>query len=1138
MGLVAQQNQAFASVARPFSVSAPEDQYYSRGVDVAGGGMSALSSAMPLALPVAGMLMGGRAGRMLDPFTGALAGFGRGVGWQAGAGFTANIANIGSAGLTGVARGIGGAMGGALPGLAIGAVAGYGMGEMLEGSQFHGQVSNYLQNQFRFVNNRSRSGRGFSSSDRAQISQAMMEIAHQDVMTTPGELLGVMKQGASAGTFRGVEDAREFRRRFKEMTTNLRSIAQELNSTLADAMPVLSQARKQGFWTTADIQGYARNVQATAYATGLDTGQVQRMMGAGAQMSRSLGGGGQQGAQLMSQALQLAGTGMWSGRFTGAQMAGAGFGTGQEAVQNFGQFMARGTARFARSRYGRYTLAALMSDDGSGLDPERLRRFMSGNMSVGEIGRTARENVGGEGGHTRRGFAFRENEQDLRAQLMAQGPGVQVAAIRGRLGEYLHGDTARDRLITRRVIQRMFGGTRRQAGLMAQLARDFDQVQDMNVARTEGQADAQGRTRDQIMHRSYEGMKRRLRGWWDQHISGPLQKMGSRLSHDVGRAVDRVADRLFGRTSMGALDAGAGIAYGTGSAEAMATQFGEGELTDLLDPGSAENITVGDYSTMRAMGYGEDYSRAPFSSAERSEATIRARAMRGFVGSTEAKVMGFGSARDVLSMRSGVVGQQLEEFLGSTVAHDLRRDMGSFYGGQSRHQVNLAGQYVSAIQGGAGGSALQGVLGGDRQQAITRLMALQTAKARGLYAGLKGPNFGDTNTIAEIDTVLSKADLVMSREAGGVFSIGSRRRGFEQLRETEEGQRALKLFARAAREGDETYADRARAILGRLASGKEVSEEAREVADALRDPNLAATSSLRQAASVTGVLLQRRSGLAFPATTATRMDRLRKTLGDAKYDHIISIGDLGDAIENLVEGGGEQSARDRAAALNNLAKLAMESPEEAIDIAALMSGTTGGAEISLTLQGAAAASAAIDRGAVRSDLAGGRSSRRAMRGGISVGQAQGWFGKGLLSSSDLRSIIKGDVSDTGRQRLRAILESQGFSEDEAAAKAESVISTGAGGWTEAEMRKDLVGAASARGRRSISQAAAKRFGFDDPELARKFEATLSGRESPVEALLKASNTYQQKIAENTTAMAGDQSPNKFWKWLKTNIPGS
>jgi hypothetical protein len=509
--------------AAPYSpMASPGAAEFNQGAAAAPGMMNAASSYGAPMMMGAGMMMGGRAGAALDPFTAGMRGFGRGVGWQGGAGITSNLGSMARGGIGGIARGVGmGALYAAGP-MAMYAAGKYAFGQMAEGAQFQNQVSASLQNQFRFTNEQSRTGYGFGQVEQRQIGSMLQNMGTKDMMTTPQELLGIMNQGAGMGVFRGVQDAREFRQKFTQMKDSLTEIAKTFNTTLSEALPFFQQARQQGFWTPQDITRHATQVRQTQANTGMSARQAQAVMGMGAQMARSIGGTGQQGAEMMARSQQLSGAALFGNVVSSRELGEAGFGTGAQGAQNLGNMLAGATARFARSRVGRWAMASMMNKEGTGLDPAGLQYLASGAMSVGEMGARARRNVRGG-----RAYQFVQNEGEMRGQLAQAGPQAAMGIVRSLVGGRLYGEGGRDRLVTRRIIQRFMGGNARQADMVAKMAREMPRMMAIQAARSEGSLDAQERQREQQMQDSYEGFKRKIGHWWEEKISGPLREAGA-----------------------------------------------------------------------------------------------------------------------------------------------------------------------------------------------------------------------------------------------------------------------------------------------------------------------------------------------------------------------------------------------------------------------------------------------------------------------------------------------------------------------------------------------------------------------------------------------------------------------------------
>lgn len=740
----------------------------------------------------AGMLAGGAVGRTLDPFTAGISAFGKSVGWDAGGGMMgfspsgnlgANIGRFTSQGLRGgLTMGARGLAAGAVAAAPI--MAGYEAmkwagGQMMEGAHFQNQVGGFLQNQMRFANPMSSSGHGFTSGDRQQIGGMVREMGDADMWTNSKELFGLMKQGVSTGLFDGAEEAKEFSSRFKKMVTTLKGIAKEMNTSLTEAMPLFKEARAQGFWTPQDITKYAQDVHSSAYATGMSTSQASQMMGVGAQMGRSIGASGAQGAQMMGQSMNMAGTGKWAGLISSEELGEAGFGTGREGVSNFAQFMAGGTARFARSKVGRWALASMMGKDGN-LDAAKLQRFTSGGMDLGEIESSARRNVAGRGN----ALKFVNNEHDLRGQLAAQGPAAMTGMLQTiirRSGGDLHGTSDRDKRITERITRRFFGGDRKQARMIAKYAREMPAIQRMHTARTEEMMDAQARTRDETMSHSMEAWKRKMGKWYDQNVTSVWRKMGADFSSELGRSTQKLADWYWDRPgenqglSGGAVsDLAASAMLGQNSLAERA--FGTGPVTREM--GGTTTFSGDSRSLMEASGFrgtneratgltqakryiggsivglpiagmihglqkwtGTDTGKADYSAADIKKMNTVSRATRGMLGTEEAGALGW-TTDQVASYRKGGASKELDKFLVSKEALRARQDMRYETGDAELNQTQqqeLFGRYAGLIQQGEGYDTLKKALAGSEGVAASaRVMALQSGKARGFVTGSEG----------------------------------------------------------------------------------------------------------------------------------------------------------------------------------------------------------------------------------------------------------------------------------------------------------------------------------------------------------------------------------------------------------------
>jgi hypothetical protein len=1137
--------------AAPYGpMASPGAAEFNMGAAAAPGMFNAAASYGAPMMMGAGMMMGGRMGAMIDPTTAAMRGFGAGAGWQGGAGISANLGNIARGGIGGIARGIG------MAGLYAAPVAGlysagrYALGQMAEGAQFQNQTSALLQNTFRFTNPQSRTGYGFGQTEQRQIGSMLQQMGTRDIMTTPQELLGIMGQGAQMGVFRGVQDAREFRQRFTQMKESLKEIASTFNTTLGEALPFFQQARMQGFWTPQDITRHATQVRQVQSNTGMSAAQAQAVMGMGAQMVRAIGGTGQQGAEMMARAQQLSGAALFGGVVSSRQLGEAGFGTGAQGAQNLGQMLAGASTRFARSRVGRWALAAMMNREGTGLDQGMLQRFTTGGMSVGEIGRTARRNVSGG-----RAYQFVMNEGELRGQLAQAGPEAALGIVRGLTGGRLYGGGGRDRLVTRRIIQRFMGGTARQADMVARMAREMPRMMAIQAARTEGSLDAQERQREQMMQNTYEGFKRNMGQWWREKISSPLQEMGADFSYRVGRTWQRFTDRLFGTTGRGIGLSAEAVRSIVRSAESGNMAYVRGTMGD---PGRMMGDLGGDVFRRGTLGWGgtkqmlrmdyqpTGYGRAPsllgqlgqfvspmlgpvlgaqFRREDIREMQALGAASRGAIGGAEAAAIGFGGAGEMRTAMGGQGARQIQEYLGSTEVALMRGRMGATLdeGDRLRYAIRVL---TRVRQGRAGEQARQMFQGLPQNQAIGRLMAMQGG-ARGGLTGLGTLGGGlpgegqDIRTRVEEFQEESTEDLLTllrggAREAwwsmadraaaaaGGLAGTAVTGQGLEELKKDTRGERAMILFAQARAAEADGDADkaaeartRARELMRDVAIKGGVSDAAKSAALSLANEGHPQARALAEAAGKSGAGLQYGSQVAFHEKIKRSRERFRDQLDPA--------GGMGRLVQAMggekstltqafheamrVKGGGAGgmvSPEDHISRMTALAKAAIGDPEKARGMMA-----------ELRRQGLEQ----TDIGVTLATAIGARDAAQSMglKRDIAEGESisakarQGIRRRLMGMGFGEKEISRGDVTRLIRgedvESIRERLTEQGWKRGDITKFLEEMR----GGLTVGEMEEVGAREAAGMGARTLSTKVAKRAGLEPGDLQGKLTGESGGR---------------------------------------------
>ena len=546
------------------------------GARAMGAGLSIAQSALPMAA-LAGSFLPGMAGRafsMMDPTYAGLSGFVRGAGLMHGIGpgsglvgtaegMLSNAGRIASGGFGNIARagisGLGAGMVSFLPAFAATQAIGWGAGQMMEGVRHNQQVQEFLQREMRFTNPMSRTGFGFNRNESAQIASSIRDIARQpeSINTNLRELTSVMEQGVSGGMFRAVQDATTFQKKFKELTDTLRTVAKTMNTTLAGAMPFLIEARKMGFWTPSDVVAASQITRGASIQTGMSVAETQQAMGAGAAMARSVGAQGAYGALGMQRTLSVVGGGLRSGVISEQALQEATGMQGPEAVRAFSETLQAGATRFASSRTGRWMLASLANKDFTGFDKSRLASFMSGNMHVGDIQRTAEKNVAGR----HNAAAFLMGEEDLRGELLSQGPMGQVAFIRGALGDRLHGTGAMDKYVTRRMIQRFMNVNARTADMFAELARNQPKIIRENAERELNQQEQELRQQDVLLNHSFGGAMRKLGHRFENTA---LLEWGARGAQAISGMWESAMDKVWGREAPGSAVRGISAATSAG----------------------------------------------------------------------------------------------------------------------------------------------------------------------------------------------------------------------------------------------------------------------------------------------------------------------------------------------------------------------------------------------------------------------------------------------------------------------------------------------------------------------------------------------------------------------------------------------
>jgi hypothetical protein len=1061
-------------------------------------GVSAAANIAPPMLGAAAMMGSFAPGRlgsafgMLDPTMAGMTGFGAasginfgrhgafsGAGWR---NLASGIGRVASGGLGGIARaglaGLGGAAIAAAPALVAGQALSYAGGQMVQGAQFQNQVHGFMQNQFRHLNPQSATGFGFSREQTSGVADMLRTMGHQDTMTGPQELLRVMKQGVGSGHFRAVQDVKEFKSRFKEMVKTLKTISEDMSTTLEGAMPFFQRSKQMGFWTPQDIVRSSQMTRQAAQATGMSVAQTQGMMAQGAAMARQVGAQGALGAQGMARTMGLVGGGLRSGVISEREMAEATGGlTGAAATQSMAGSLQAATTRFARGRTGRWLLAALGNRGFQGFDQNRLQQLMSGNMSIGDISRLARRNIGRQGA-----FNFVQNEQDLRGQLLRQGPGAQLGLIRGLIGNRLYGEGAKDRYITRRLMKRYFGVGGRQADMMAKLARVAPEIMQQNRARSAAVLDQQERERDRMMAGSVEGLKRKAAQWWDRNVKDPLQKFGADMSKSISDWWERTTDKFWGRAGRGFMPRGIGAdaakamqSFALGDTQQMQDVFGKrGQLGRLLGDQGRQPMTMagltlgtnrgvlaslvgtkpifGDITKREAALAGLGLNIRGKTQEQRRETESMARrqlsaAQRGIaaVGDDTAKALGFDTGKNA---RAALQAAQKEMSSSSYLQAAMAIQREDPKASDSMRAL----QMVKRIRAGkVGGPALRALVAKsvDPQKAMMRLAAAQSAQARQSTIGLRFEDQAEALGAREGGTAAQQAQRlqdVMEDQAGKLAeATGATMEGAggtvaaavtrwatgRQIVTKESRQQAImglfkgpqaRKFRQALtlmnKQGTPEQKAKARAearnLLSQMATDKDLSDDQREVLRKMGDPDDPASKQIEKIAGVMGAATQGGRRVAAREVIERRMRRLDASMGDDR-DRIM------ERLNKMTVSGGEGAQRR---GLGDVVKQMMEAGGEAQDPEQFQNRLAAIARAATEAEGEDQEKAIADAARTMAALPGGEAMVAALqtgqraRGAVKKLTGRGRFRQAAAASALSRGLGLGDITKEDMRKIQ------------------------------------------------------------------------------------------------------------------------
>ena len=488
---------------------------------------------------------------------------GRGLNTAMAVGAPAATLGLGLMGLDPISMGVrsgmaAGGMGGMGAGLAVGAgVAGIGMAgmgalsymgnQMVSGAQQTQQFNQGMRGGYNFFNPHADHGRGFSEGDIRQIGGNVRGMAGGQMGGSFGGASSQFELGPSfselgrlaanmgrMGLADGVRNAKEFTTKFREMMQSVKTIAEDMGTTLEEAQKTMAAMKGSGiFKNQAGVSGAIRGASVSG---GLATTEVTGMMNIGSQVSRMFGGTGRQGAMGGIKSIEQVGSAQQMGILTEEDIYQATGLTGAEGRQAMAQQNMVQTGSFLKSSKGRWLLASLAGKNGR-LDDKSVNEFMSGSMSVNDTRGAAHRNLAGVGRAN-----FIRNEGRLRGAVMEEFGGLAPAmAMMGwAQGKGIDINSMGDREML--FMQRQMGMGRDEADSLVKMARRMPElIQHHREAQVQ---DSFSREHGMRAEQSgIEGIKRKLEAAKNS-VNNSMQKVGQDILNHATDAISEWGNRL------------------------------------------------------------------------------------------------------------------------------------------------------------------------------------------------------------------------------------------------------------------------------------------------------------------------------------------------------------------------------------------------------------------------------------------------------------------------------------------------------------------------------------------------------------------------------------------------------------------
>jgi hypothetical protein len=515
-----------------------------------GGAVPGIASGLSIA---GGMGWLGKAGSYMDPFTGAGRAFATGAG-AAGEGMIGTVGAVGrSFANTGMAGGMA-ALGGGLSAAATAALPYYAMGKAIDtfGQNIYAGAQNISQvgamaNQYftpQYGESGARPGGTMARGQIKQITETLHEIVGEETMTSMVSLKRMMDQAGQMGMLSGIQNADQFKLKFKQLVTQAKEVAKIVGSSLEEAMPMLGQFQQMGMWTPRDVMGAAAAMKVVGpQAQGALMGSMQ----SGAQRSYAMGGSMASGAFLGRQSflnVQAAvGSGVISPEAIQELTGGVG---GVEGQQMVADRLASALQNTAYTPVGRLSMAAMGEvKDGrftGRADQKKINEFIRGGGNLNSL-----QKMGMNNAYTRDGAAsFTYRQDQLGQDMMAKG-GVELMAGMFQVGLDRAGFGGSSEDIQGLMLQKMFGLQTRDAHFIQKMMKELPTIREKNTRRQMDALRDAFQQAEEKQNRSWEGLKIAMARSFELGVEDPIQHLAEGLTTGANEQIDRFTDWVWGR---------------------------------------------------------------------------------------------------------------------------------------------------------------------------------------------------------------------------------------------------------------------------------------------------------------------------------------------------------------------------------------------------------------------------------------------------------------------------------------------------------------------------------------------------------------------------------------------------------------